>query len=94
MSAADERDEPLDERTRTFIGNVKYAHARRLLARLRDVDMSDTSLWFHYLVLLLIKMRPEFERLRTDHPDLGEVFDQCSAAHREQLAPLLDEHKR
>ena len=49
--------------------------------RLADVNPRDFEVWFHYAVLLLIKMKPEFDALRTEHPDLGVLFDRCMGAH-------------
>jgi len=64
-----------------YISNVKYAHCKRLVTRLADVDPADFEVWFHYAALLLVKMKTEFDVLRAHHPDVGRLYDQCVRRH-------------
>ena len=75
-----EFDPPDAEATR-YIGNVKYAHCKRIASRLAQVDPAEFEVWFHYAVLLLVKMKSEFDALRAQHRDLGRLFDQCVGRH-------------
>lgn len=75
-----EYDPPAAEAIR-YIGNVKYAHCKRIASRLAEVDAADFEVWFHYAVLLLVKMKSEFDTLRSQHPDLGQLYDQCIGRH-------------
>ncbi len=77
-------DEP-DAATTQYIGNLKYAHCRRIAIRLADVDKRDFEVWYHYVVLLLVKMKPEIERMRAEHPDLGQLYDRCLGRHGASL---------
>jgi hypothetical protein len=74
-----------DESTSLYISNVKYAHCKRIAARLAEVDLSDFEVWFHYAVLLLVKMKSEFDTLRIQHPDLGTLYDRCMGRHGTSL---------
>ena len=65
----------------SYIGNVKYAHCKRIATRLAEVDASDFEVWFHYAVLLLVKMKTEFDTLRVSHPEIGRLYDQCMGRH-------------
>lgn len=73
-----------------YIGNVKYAHCKRIASRLADVDARDFEVWFHYAVLLLVTMKAEFEALRAAHPDLGRLYDQCMGRHGAALQSAAD----
>ncbi len=75
-----EYDPPGPEAER-YISNVKYAHCKRIVERFAEVDPTDFEVWFHYAVLLLVKMKDEFDALREQHPDLGRVYEQCVGRH-------------
>ncbi|MDH3716213.1 MAG: hypothetical protein OET44_20475 [Gammaproteobacteria bacterium] len=77
-------DSPGDSVSR-YISNVKYAHCRRIATRLVEVDPGDFEVWFHYAVLLLVKMKIEFDTLRIQHPDLGLLYDRCMGRHGTSL---------
>ena len=70
-----------DEVAQNYVRNVKYAHCKRIAGRLAEVNRGDFEVWFHYAVLLLVKMKPEFDTLRAEHPDLGVLFDRCMGVH-------------
>jgi len=71
-----------------FVANLKFAHARRLLLRLREVDPRQSGQWLHYLALLLIKLEPELQALTAEHPELGRLLDECLRRHGAQLAGI------
>jgi len=79
-----EYDSP-DETTSRYISNVKYAHCKRIASRLAEVDPGNFEVWFHYAVLLLVKMKAEFDALRVQHPDLGLLYDECFGRYGAQL---------
>ena len=89
-----EYDSP-DESTSRYISNVKYTYCKRIASRLAEVDPGNFEVWFHYAVLLLVKMQAEFDALRVQYPDVGLLYDECVGRHGAQLeaaaAKLPDE---
>lgn len=74
-----------------FIVNVKLSYTRSTLNNLNEINTKDVDIFFHYLVVLILKMKPEVDALRMQHPDLGTAFDSCRERFKPQLDEIIDE---
>ena len=81
-----------DENVTTFVTNLKYSYARTILVRLNQIHDNDFDLFIHYIIVLFISAKSEFQDLRTSHPDIGETYDNCKERFKLQIRELVDEH--
>ena len=82
-----------DPETSTLLNNLRGSHTRRLLERLCDLRAEDFETTYHYLVLLLVTLRPTFDELREQEPELALAFDACLGKHGPSLksaAAMID----
>ena len=71
----------------TFIENIKFSYAKATLTRLNEINTQDFDIFFHYFVTLVLRMKPELEKLRVQFPNLGDEYDAC----KRRFKPQLDE---
>ncbi|MCG8433794.1 MAG: hypothetical protein MJA83_07180, partial [Gammaproteobacteria bacterium] len=66
-----------EQEIQTFVRNLKYSYARTILAKLNQVHENEFDLFLHYIVVLFVSAKSEFEDIRKSHPDLGRSYDEC-----------------
>ncbi len=72
---------------RNFIINLKLSYTRSTLTKLNEIDINDFNIFIHYFFVLMLTMKPEFDVVRMQYPDLGAAYDSC----REKFKPQIDD---
>lgn len=80
-----------EERIKTFVANLKYSYARTILAKLVQIQDEEFDLFIHYIIVLFVSAKAEFEDLRKTHPDLGTSYDECRERFKLQIQDLVEE---
>lgn len=57
-----------------------------VVERLVDID-----LFIHYIIVLFVSAKAEFEDHRKTHPDLGTSYDECRKRFKLQIQDLVEE---
>ena len=83
-----------DEEIEIFISNLKYSYARTVLTHLNDIPTKDIHIYVHYTILLIIKMKQEFEKLIKTRPDLDVIHKSCKKRFEPQLKEIVRELKK
>jgi hypothetical protein len=78
-----------DEATRSFIANLKFSYARTVLRRLSEVQTKDIGVFVHYLILLFVNLKSEFEAVIDSYPDINTSYEECKQRFRPQLEGII-----
>jgi hypothetical protein len=52
-----------DEGLARFVKNLKYSYTRTIVLHLHDISAEQFDAYVHYLILLMVQMKSEFEEL-------------------------------
>lgn len=69
----------------TVIRNVRQSHLRRLVAQLSDMRNIDIAVWFNYITLFLLRVKPEVEAVLAADKSLASSYRAFMDLWRDEL---------
>jgi len=74
-----------------FIENLKHSYIRSVITELNEIPAKEFHIFFHYLILLKLKMKQELEELTKTYPELQIAYNDCIKRFKPQMDELLED---
>jgi len=87
----DEDNPSMNAMERELITNLRRSHTRRLLTQLMGLKNIEIDIWFEYIKLLMLKLKPEVDYVVQGSPELRSEYDKFVDIWRKEMLEALRE---
>ena len=76
---------------KVLIKNLKQTYSRKLIESLPEIMPPDMDIWFEYLKIFLLKVKPEVEKITESNPILRTNYKEFIEYWRKEAIEVLNE---